>query len=472
MAKIPTPVTASTPEQNGESGRSRQPASTLRNIGLIFGREYKNLVKRRIFLVTSILYLAGIIIGAFVPTIIQDIEAHLSSQAHIVIINNAGPVANLSGAALTNYLATALNGQSSQSAGSTTTKAPFIVTMAAPADLKALQNEVKNGQLNALLVIDRTADQQVRFTYDTTASGLTSSDVAQVQTAANQLGILDKAASQHLSTSQINSLFAPPQFTITSLEQEQSTRSTADLATDIILSYLGVILIFTTIMLYGVSVAQGVAEEKGNRIIELLVLSTTPFQLMAGKIIGIGAAGLTQMAGLVAVGSIMLALQRPIHTAILGNTSGVLSINITSTSFTLLLLILVYFIVAFALYATLFAAAGSLVQRQDEAQSASTPITLLYVIGYIVSLSIVSIPSGPDALWFRIMSYIPFWTPTTMLVRMAVGTVAWWEIPMTVGLMILTALLCAWLSARIYRYGILSYGQRFRLSQLAKVIRG
>jgi ABC-2 type transport system permease protein len=136
------------------------------------------------------------------------------------------------------------------------------------------------------------------------------------QNVANRLSILDKAERQHLSSSQISSILAQPQFTITSLQQTQDTRSTADIVTGIILAYVGSILVYMAIMIYGNGVAQGVVEEKGSHIMEILVIAATPFQLMAGKIIGIGAAGLTQMAGLVVAGAGMLELQIPIKAVV------------------------------------------------------------------------------------------------------------------------------------------------------------
>ncbi|HEY3993716.1 MAG TPA: ABC transporter permease [Ktedonobacteraceae bacterium] len=469
MAKSTLPAVESAQERGvvvSPSERSAGQKNTLRNIVLIFQREYKNQVTRRSFMVISIIYLLAIIVGSFVPTIIQYVGAHSNSQTSIVLIDNAGDVAGMSGSTLTHYVTTALNGQAK--AGNV----PFAVTLAADTALKTTQNAAKNGQTNVLLVLDRAADQELRFTYYTTSSDPTDGNTVKVQTIAGQLDILDRAERQHLNTAQISSLFAHPQFTITNLQQGQNNRSTADWVSGLLLAYAGIILTFMTILIYGVSVAQGVAEEKGNLIIEILVLAATPFQLMVGKIIGIGAAGLTQMTALVAVGIGMFSLQIPIQAALLGSSPAGLQITITGTSITLLLLILLYFILAFALYSSLYAAVGALVQRQEDAQKAGMPVTMLFMVGYIISLSVVSIPGVPDSTWFKVMSYIPFWTPTMMLARIGVGTVAWWEILLTIGLMLLAFPICAWISARIYRYGILMYGQkRMKLGNLISVIR-
>ena len=251
-------------------------------------------------------------------------------------------------------------------------------------------------------------------------------------------------------------------------QQNQDTRSKSEQATGYFIAYAGIVLIFMSVYLYGVGVAMGIAEEKGNRIMEILANAATPFQLMVGKILGLGAAGLLQMACFVAVGIGAFLLQNPLKNALLGSSGGELDISITGTSITLFLLLLVYFILGFLLYATLFAAMGALVKRQDEVQNTVQPITWLFMIGYISS--IVGI-SEPNATWVKVISYIPFWTPTTMLMRIGAGVVSWWEIVLTIVLMIAAIFVCALISARIYRFGILMYGQKPSLGQLAKLVR-
>ena len=187
-----------------------------------------------------------------------------------------------------------------------------------------------------------------------------------------------------------------------------------------------------------------------------------------GKIVGIGAAGLTQMACFVAVGIGVSLLQSPLQAALFGANSGGFNLNITSISITLLLLFLVYFILGFLLYATLFAAMGALVKRQDEVQNAVQPLTWLFMVGYIVSFIGIA---TPDATWIKVISYVPFWTPTTMLMRIGAGGASSWEIALTIVLMIIAIFICALISARIYRFGILLYGQRPNLAQLVKLIR-
>jgi ABC-2 type transport system permease protein len=467
---LPTPEQDVSIEKQAGVVVSRSGATTQhtwRNIGLIIGREYKNRVAQRSFVIGTIVLLVVIIIAAFVPTIFQIITARTSSQTKIDIVNNAGPIAGLNGSVLTNYIATNLNGSASQTQGSTNGKAPFIITPASSNTVSNLQQQVKDGHLDILLVIDRSTNQDVHFTYYTNASGQDANQ-AQIQTLAGQLSLLDKASRMGLTPTQTSNLFAQPAFTVIDTKQNQDKRSVSDIVAGYIIAYAGIILIYTWVSIYGVGVAMGVAEEKGTRIMEILVNATTPFQLLVGKIIGIGAAGVTQMAALVLVGISMLLLQNPLKAAFLGNNSTAFSLDITGTFILLLLLLLVYFTLGFLLYATLFAAAGALVKRQDEVQNAVMPITFLGLAGYLVCFIGVT---NPNALWFKIISYIPFWTPTTMLMRLGVGSVAWWEIALTIGLMIVAIFVCAIISARIYRFGVLMYGQKPGLGQLIKIVR-
>jgi len=447
---------------------------TWRNIRLIVGREYKNRVTQRSFIISSIIILILVVAAAFVPTIIQLIASNSNSQTKIVVVNNAGPVAGLDNNGLASSIGATLNGTANQPSGTnnggqnTSGKPQFAVTVQTTNSISDLQNQVKNGKLDILLLLDRPANQDLHFTYYTNTSATSGdSNLPRIQALAQQLNSLDAAHRLGLNATQTSSLFTPPGFAVVNTGQNQN-RPIGEVVTGYILAYAGNILIYMAVMLYGMSVATGVAEEKGSRIMEILVNAATPFQLLVGKIVGIGAAGLTQMACVVAAGIGALLLQNPIQAALFGNSSSLLNLNITGVSISFLLLLLLYFLLGFLLYAALFAALGALVKRQDEVQNAVAPLTFLLVIGYIVSFFGVY---TPDATWMRVISYIPFWTPTTMLVRVGVSEVAAWEIALTIGLMLVAIVICAWIAARIYRFGVLMYGQRPGLRQLAKLAR-
>jgi len=435
---------------------------TWRNIRLIIGREYKNQVTQRIFIIMSIILLVIVFLAAFIPTIVQFVTAGTASQTQVVMVNEAGPIAGLNGATLTSYIGSELNGTTTGS------RAPYAISSQPAASLSSLHNQLKNGKLDILLVLTRATNQDMRFTYDTNASATNDTNLPTIQGLTQLLAFLDTAHRLGLTSQETQRLSAAPDVTVVYTQQSQNTRPDSELTADILLAIAGCILIFISITLYAGRVAVGVAEEKSSRVMELLLNAATPLQLMVGKIVGIGAAGLTQMACLVAVGIGALLLQSPIQAALFGTSAGGLSQYLTSVSIPFYLLFLVYFLLGFFLYATIYAGLGSMVKRQDEVQSAIVLPQILLTSGYVLIFLAVQ---SPDATWVKVLSFLPFWTPTLMLVRLAAGTVYWWDIALSMVLMLVTICACAWFSVRIYRFGVLMYGQKPGLGQLVKMVR-
>jgi ABC-2 type transport system permease protein len=445
------------------SGAAAQ--NTLRNIRLIIGREYKNRVTQRVFIITSIILLAIVFLAPFIPTIVQlvqSITARPGSPTQVVVVNNAGTVAGLSEAMLISYISSDLNGTTP------TSSAPYAITSQPQASLDSLQNQVKHGKVDILLVLARSPQGNLQLLYDTNADPNNDSSLSSIQALAQQLTVLDTAHRLGLTPSQTRSLFAPPRLTIAYTQQGQGARPANEIAAGYVLAFAGIYLLFYAVLGYASTVAHGVAEEKSSRVMELLLNAATPLQLLVGKIVGIGAAGLSQMACLVVVGIGALLLQAPLQAALFGANAGGFAQFLTGVFLPFYLLFLVYFLLAFFLYATLFAGLGAMVKRQDEVTSATQVPLMLIILGWV---PVIFGFSTPNATWMKVLSYFPFWTPMLMLVRLALGTVAWWEIVMTVALMLVAISACAWFAARLYRYGVLMYGQRPGLKQLVKLVR-
>jgi ABC-2 type transport system permease protein len=438
--------------------------NTLRNIRLILGREYKNRVTQRSFIITSVILLVIVFLAAFIPTILQLITAGPTtptSQTHIVVVNEAGSVAGLTDTQLAATIGTTLNGTAGPPA--------FALSFSTAQALPNLQQQVKSGQLDILLVLDRAANQDVRFTYYTTNSSTNDPNLSTVQALTQQLIFLDTAHRLGLTSQETQHLGAAPDLIVVQTRASQATRPQSEIAAGYILAYAGVILIYVSIVLYAGIVATGVAEEKSSRMMELLLNAATPFQLLAGKVVGIGAACLTQMGCLVVVGIVGLLLQTPLQAALFGAKAGSFSQYLTGVSIPFYLLFLLYFLLAFFLYAALYAGLAAMVKRQEEVQSAIMLPQLLSISGYVLFFFLVF---SPDATVTKVLSYIPFWTPMLMLMRLAVGTVAWWEIVMTIALMLVTILACVRFAARLYRYGVLMYGQKLSLGRVMKLAFG
>jgi ABC-2 type transport system permease protein len=214
------------------------------------------------------------------------------------------------------------------------------------------------------------------------------------------------------------------------------------------------ILVYLALLVYGQVVAQGVVEEKANRIVELLLTAIKPFHLVTGKVIGIGAAGLLQLV-IWAGGGVAAAL-----------AMDVLSLP-TSVATSAAVWAVVWFLVGFVLYAFVFAASAALVSRQEDVGGVTTPVMMLIIIPYVMGISIL--PSDPDNALMALLSLIPFFAPMLMPVRIAMGSAAEWEMWLSLGLATVTAVGLAWLSGRIYGNAVLRAGAKVRLRDALRV---
>lgn len=252
------------------------------------------------------------------------------------------------------------------------------------------------------------------------------------------------------------------------------------------------IIIYITLFVYGTSVMRGVMEEKMNRIAEVMVSSVKPFQLMLGKIIGIAAVGLTQLLlwiGLILILSSVLPLLMPQEMmqqaaqmneampggAVAMNSNAAMKMlevrnTVLTANWTLIISCFIfYFLGGYLFYASLFAAVGSVINEDpQEAQSLMLPITLPIVLGFIMMTSSIENPTGPVAMWG---SLIPFTSPIVMMARIPAGipdTVPYWQLGVSMLLLTGGFFFTTWLSAKIYRTGILLYGKKVTLKEMAR----
>ena len=262
------------------------------------------------------------------------------------------------------------------------------------------------------------------------------------------------------------------------------TESSSDIA-----SFVGLmlsLLIYMFILSYGGMVMQGVSEEKTNRIIEVIVSSVKPFQLMMGKIIGVSLVALTQfvmwilLTGALYLGfSAYMGLSNPdilsqgtvmaqeITANDITNNEGVQNILqiVHSIDFgTIICCFLAFFILGYLLYATLYAAVGSLVDNNTDSQQFTLPITVPLIVAIITSFYIVNNPDGNLSVW---LSMIPFTSPISMMVRIPFG-VPIWQIVLSIVLLAGTFVLMTWIAAKIYRTGILMYGKKLSYKEIFK----
>lgn len=229
------------------------------------------------------------------------------------------------------------------------------------------------------------------------------------------------------------------------------------------LSFAGAVLIYMSLFIYGAQVMRGVIEEKTSRIIEVIVSSVKPFQLMAGKIIGVGLVGLTQFALWITLS--YLATKMFGHDGASQNGTVKFLQTMASSAVYELLCFGFYWLTGFLLYSALFAAVGSAVDSETETQQFMFPITLPLLFTYLLSVSyLFQAPDSPLAVW---LSMIPFTAPVAMMVRIPFH-VPDWQLAISMALMIIGFIFTTYIAARIYRVGILMYGKKTSFKELAK----
>jgi ABC-2 type transport system permease protein len=270
-------------------------------------------------------------------------------------------------------------------------------------------------------------------------------------------------------------------------ESGKATKSSTELG--MILGYIFGFFMYMFILLYGVRVMQGVMEEKQSRIVEVIISSVKPFQLMMGKIIGIALVGLTQLAIWVVLGFFILSTAKGMFP---GNASHAQQVQdimaqsqeaaqqtaapqldkmqeifsmIDTINFPLIIGCFIFFFIGgYLLYSSMFAAVGSAIDSQEDAQQFTLPITLPIILSILVLMSAIKNPEGPIAFWFSI---IPFTSPIVMMARIPFG-VPPWQLALSMTLLAAAFIGMVWLAGKIYRVGILMYGKKPSWKELGK----
>lgn len=224
-------------------------------------------------------------------------------------------------------------------------------------------------------------------------------------------------------------------------------------------------LLYMSILLYGQAIMRGVMEEKQTRVAEVIVSSLRPDALLAGKVLGVGGVAFTQITVWVLAGWVMATFRAPIFAA-MGLPATPMRLPELSLTFGLLLLLL--FALGFIFYAALFAAVGSMVNTDQEAQQAATPLMMLVIFAALFIQPVLFNPSGRLAQW---VSLLPFSAPILMPVRLATVQVPWAEIIACLVILAASCALAVWVAARIYRVGLLMYGKKPTLREVARWVR-
>jgi ABC-2 type transport system permease protein len=238
-------------------------------------------------------------------------------------------------------------------------------------------------------------------------------------------------------------LQAPPRVDVVALDPDADADTQAA-----VVALVGVVVLYSLLILFGQFVAQGVVEEKSSRVVELLLATMRPWQLLAGKVIGLGLLGLAQMLVIAVVG-----------------VAGALAFDVVDLPGRLIgtvLTVVAWFVLGYAFYASVFAAAASLVSRQEDLVSVITPASLLLVVGFVISLQAGQDPTGTLS---TVTSFVPGLSPLVMPVRQAAGGAEWWEVVVAVVLMLVAIATIVRVGGRIYSGALLRTGGKVKLRE-------
>ncbi|MDY4184616.1 MAG: ABC transporter permease [Sodaliphilus sp.] len=409
---------------------------------LIIQREYTTLVARKSFIVITLLIpFLFVAIGA-VPVLISEWNNSGSAEA-VTVIDETGRLAGVI-PDTESFRFIPLKGE----AGST--------------DVKSFFDQAGNS-MSALVVIPANVLDSAKvniYSKSTVNMALVShvteslnDTLTAVKIASMGVPNLDKMVKEAQVDIDVNSVKLSDDGT----ESEAST--TAAMVLGMVLAFITYMFVLT----YGAMIMNSVIEEKTNRIVEVIVSSCKPFQLMMGKIIGVALVGLTQfliwaILISVAVGGLGISLANDPMSDLAVVFNAIQSVNLVS----IFTCFVVYFLGGYLLYASLFAGFGSAVDQASDASQFTSPIIIVMVVALYAGIGCMENPNGSMAMW---CSMIPFTSPIVMMVRLPYD-VPFWQIAVSVALLYGTAFGLVWVSSRIYRIGILRYGKKFTFKEI------
>jgi len=420
--------------------------ATLRNIRAVARREFFVRARTRSFVIgTLFLVVAGAAL-ALAPIGIRWFEGDVGTK--VGIVNRAEP-------ALTSDPVTRISLLLNVSTPSG--EKGFEVT--ASADESVARAAVDDGDLNAALVIDRTPAGDLAFT-------VISKDPAGRRTpellrqASFSLAIADRLDRLGVAPGDQATLFAPPEVAVEAPTPagpgEPSTG--AEMAATALVGQVLIIFLLLAVILYGQWVAMSVAEEKSSRVMEIVISAATPFQLLGGKVLGVGGLGIVQLLAAAIPALVAFMLQGRIAEIVLGAPPSDLDLPQVLTAGVAGAFV-VFFVLGYLLYAVLYAAAGSLVSRMEDVNNVVAPMSMIGTLGYLVAIYVSMGLLPADATWVAVLSYVPFISPYLMVSRVIAGQAGLPEVALAAAILVVSIVVMLWLAARVYAAGVLMYGQ-------------
>ena len=321
------------------------------------------------------------------------------------------------------------------------------------------ETAVKDGDYKGLLLLSFSTDELPEAAYK--ARSIAGSAIpSELQGGLQQLKTQMAATQINLSPEQLSKLYEPVPFDKTALEENAKTEEELNQARGLV--YVLLFIIYFAVILYANMIAMEVATEKSSRVMEILISSVSPIKQMFAKILGIGLLSLTQMALILLVGYFSVKQNLDTMEGGFFEFFGFGNIPASTIAYALIFFILGYF-----LYATLAAFLGSLVSRIEDIQQMITPMTMMVVAGFMIAMFGLS---QPEASFVTITSYIPFFTPMLMFMRVGMLSLPVWEPILGILILLAAIILLAVFGARVYRGGVLMYGKSNSFKDIKKAL--
>ena len=419
-------------------GAMSRDGSLLANSWIVARRELRERVRSRLFFVSTLLLAVLAVVVSLTPVLIKVVDRGTTTT--IAVASNDPNLA----ATATNILGFYLN-----PAKAAVPPYSFVSTTPDEDVAKA----VNEGRYAGALLAERLPSGQLTFQF-LIGETVGAEQIQQMQIGTFAVGIFDWINRSGGASGYSNPVFESASVAAGGGAVEPVGAS--EYAGRRIVGVVFVVLIFITLVIYGMWVAAGVVAEKSSRVMELLISSAAPRELVIGKVTGIGLAGFVQYIAILLPALATLLLQDRIAMLLLGSTSG-LDVSIGALTPGLLAAYGAFWVLGFILYALIYAAAGSLVSRAEDLQVLALPLSIIAIGGYIQAVMALS---GGISTFIRISSYVPFWSPFVMLTRLTIGRVEPWELVLSFGLLAASIPIVGVIAVRVYSAGVLLYGQR------------
>ncbi|MEZ4413352.1 MAG: ABC transporter permease [Gemmatimonadales bacterium] len=435
----------------------------MRKLMAVIRREFMVRVRTRAFVISTIL---GPLLLGMLFVLPMLLESRDRAPKRIVVLDAAG--GNFG-----SRVVEALTGARRGSGADASPRYQVLSVLAtdgstAPLDTLIPHLGVKDagpdGLVGVVVVTDSVIETGRMHYYGSNVGSL--SEMGDLQRILRQAIIAERLSRSGVDVSVLAAATAPVSLETSRVSNGQASGESGE--SSFMLAYVMSFLLYFALIVYGIQVMGSVVEEKTNRIMEILVSSLSPFELMLGKVIGVGSVALLQL-GIWTGTAKVLASQRVAIAGLLGaSPSDAMSMPIPSISGGLLAVYLSFFVLGFFLYSAAYAAVAATVSTQQEAQQGAMPITLCIVVGLMLMFGLLDEPNGTLA---RTMSMIPFFAPFVTPVRYSLSPLPLVEVLASAGITGLGVLAVSWVAGRIYRVGILMYGKRASVMEILRWIR-